>query len=321
MTGCEAERPIARAESAAGPSGSPDPVVARPAAFELQSQSPRGPVGNPLCLRLDAPRVKVHLGEPITLVASLVNCSSQVQHVQDLLAPEFGFLQVWIRTPQGMEAVNKPVTLREGRGKAARPLAPGERLTAVVPIYFGQDGWTMTQAGEYRIRAEYGVESAPIASNPVTLMVQAPSNAVDRKAADILMTPEAGHFLLSGRDQRGEGSKRMTTLTQEYGESHLAPYASLALAFAASRDRFDPETKTFRTDGCSRAVEQFARAVPRVTDPVLAATGTATWSDCLKRLGRDAEASRAVSMFFESHPEARTLPGVSELVAPPLRKE
>ena len=323
VVGCEAQRPAGRSEQPARPAGNGGVVASAPATVDSaqQPQREQSVQTNPLCLQLDAPRTRVQLGEPVTLVVSLVNCSTEVQRVQDLLSPEFGFLQVWIQTPNGAEILNRPVANRDARGKPMRSVAPGERLSAFVPPYFGAEGWTMTRPGDYRIRAEYAVEATKVTSKPVGITVVSPENSIDRQAAEILMTREAGMFLVTGRDERGEGSRRMMAIAQDYGRSRLAAYARLALATAESRDRFDPQTKTFKKDGCERAADQLARAIPEVGDPVLAATGTATWIRCLKQLGRDGEATQALSVFFSSHPEAKTLPGVAQLLGAPARKD
>ncbi len=265
-----------------------------------------------LCLELQAPQEKVHLGEPFSVIASIVNCTSTAQDVQDLLSPEFGFLQVWIRRPDGQELLHKPIANRDARGKPTRSLAPGARLSAFVPVYFGPDGWTIGQPGRYRFRAEYAGEPTKLESNPVYVTVVPPQNAAEREAANLIMSREAGMFLASGRDERGEGSRRLTALERQYGLTYLAPYARLALAIAESRDRFDPQTKTFLKDGCERATEQLARAVPEVGDPMLAATGTTSWVRCLRQLGREKEVNSAVSTFWRSHPEAKGVAAVTQ---------
>lgn len=288
---------------------------------------PQSPPARPdgarsLCLELHAPRDTVQLGEPVTVIASLLNCSSSMQQVQDLLAPELGFLQVWIQPPDRSEILNRPVVYRDARGKPTQALAPGARLSAFVPVYFNPDGWTVTRPGPYRIRAQFGgLESTTLRSNVVTVIVQAPRNALDGKAAEILLTHEAGMFLSAGRDPRGEGTRQMKLLVGDYGTSRLAPYARLALAVAESRDRFDPDTKSFRTGGCEQATPELAQAVPKVGDPVVAASGTAAWVRCLRQLGRDAEANRALSLFFKAHPEAREVPAVAQLLGTPARKD
>jgi hypothetical protein len=289
----------------------------RPAVRQTPQAAPGRPGSAGLCLELESPRNSVQLGEPVSVIASLVNCSSDTQEVQDLLSPEYGFLQVWIQPPGGKELLQRPITNRDARGKPVRSLAPGGRLSAFAPVYFSPDGWVITQPGRYRVRAEYSGETTKLESKPAYVTVIPPENAAERRAAELMMSREAGLFLASGRDERGVGSRRLTALEQQYGQSRLAPYARLALAVAQSRNRFDPQTKTFIKHGCERAAEQLARAVREVRDPLLAATGTASWVRCLRELGREQDAKRAISMFFQSYPEARNVP----TVLAPARRE
>ena len=74
----------------------------------------------------------------------------------------------------------------------------------------------MKQPGTYRIRAEFGVDTTRLESKPVLVTVQEPQDATDRKVAELMMTPEAGMFLATGRDKSGEGSRRLATIDQEY---------------------------------------------------------------------------------------------------------
>lgn len=277
-------------------------------------------VRGPLCLVLDPPRRSIKLAEPITLVASLVNCSTSAQQVQDLLDPDLGFLQVWVRPPGAAEIRSLPVTRREGRGRPTRTLAPGERLTAFVPIYFGSAGWTMKSPGDYRVRAEYAVDTLTVPSNVVQIIVEASSRRADGRAADLFLTPQVGLFLLTGQDADGTGTRTMQGVVSQLGDSSLASYAHIALGMAASRSRFDPATKTFRAAGCERAASHFAQAIPNVSDAVIAAAGTARWISCLQQLERGREADRALAVFYQAHPSARTLPGVEQIVALPARR-
>ena len=298
LMGCESERP------AAGMTPGPQ--------AQQQAQQPATPARRgPLCLELEPPRRPVLLGEPVTLIASVVNCSSQVQPVHDLLRPDFGFLQIWLQPPSQPELLHKPVTyIREGRGKPVKSLAPGERLSAFAPVYFGVDGWTIKQPGRYRARAEYGAESVKLESPPVEFVVAPPETAADRQAAELMMSREVGMFLATGRDDGGKGSERLAQVEQQYGQSRLAPYARVMRAVASSRGDFDPETKAFRKDGCDRAIDPLARAIPQIADPLLAISGTTALVRCLREAGREADANQAASTFLRSHPAARDVPAV-----------
>jgi hypothetical protein len=297
LLGCETEPPAAGAQqSSASAKGAQSSKATR------------------LCLELQSPQERVQLGEPLSLVASLINCSSEPQQVDDLLSPEFGFLQVFIQPPDGKELLHRPITKRDGRGKRTQSLGPGERLSALAPVYASAEGWTIARPGRYRFRAQYAVEATRVDSKPIDVTVTPPETDADRQAANIMMSREVGWFLIAGRDEKSEGSKRLAALVKQYPQSRLAPYARVGLAVADSRERFDSSTKTFRQAGCERAVEELARAVPEVADLSLAATGTASWIRCLRQLGRDKEVAPAADTFRRSHPAAKDVPAVNQLL-------
>ena len=298
--GCEAERP------AAGAAPAPQPPQ------QQAQQTPPGRAGRAsLCLELEGPRRPVLLGEPVTLIASVVNCSSEMQQVDYPLSPDFGFLQLWLQPPSGPELLHKPAIRREKR--ETRSLAPGERWSEFAPVYFGIDGWTIRQPGTYRARAEFAVDKGKLQSKPVEFAVLPPETPADRQAAELMMSREAGLFLATGRDVGGKGSERLAAVEQQYPQSRLAPYARVARAVADSHGGFDPKTKTFRTGGCDRATEQLGRAIPQVADPLLATNGTTALIGCLRTAGNYDEANRVASMLLRSHPGARDVPAVLQM--------
>ena len=302
LMGCEAERPA----SGMTPASPPQPQQ------QAQQTPPVRAERASLCLELESPRRPVLLGEPVTLIASVVNCSSEVQQVHYPLSPDYGFLQLWLQPPSGSELLHKPVIRREWRGPA-RSLAPGERWSEFAPVYFGIDGWTIRQPGTYRARAELALDKGKLQSKPVEFAVVPPETPADRQAAELMMSREAGLFLATGRDDGGKGSERLAAVEQQYAQSRLAPYARLARAVAESHSRFDPKTKTFQTNGCDRATEQLGRAIPQIADPLLATNGTTALVRCLRGSGNYDEANRAASMLLRSHPGAKDVPAVLQL--------
>ncbi len=290
----------------------PPPVAEQaPAATAQQAQT--ASEKSRLCLELHAPRDSVQLGEPLSLVASLINCSSAPQQVDDLLSPEFGFLQVVIQPPDAKEELYRPVTNRDARGKGTRSLDPGDRLAALVPVYASADGWTLTRPGRHRFRAQYSVEAARLESKPIDVTITPPASQAERDAAEMMMSREVGWFLITGRDEKGEASRRLTTIVERYPSSRLALYARVGLAVFDSRDRFDPSTKAFRKDGCQRAADDLSRA-PEIGDPSLASTGTAAWIRCLRQMGREKEVDGAIATFMKSHPAARNVASVNQML-------
>lgn len=270
-----------------------------------------------LCLELLAPRGKFLRGEPVVLIVSLRNCSATGLAVFDLLAPEYGFLAVFARRPGDTAEVRyEPGYVREGRGKQSRTLAPGERLTAWIPLYVDRRGWFLTQPGTYSVRAELALEKGRADSNRVTFEVAPGSSEADKRAAEIFTTPEVGRALLDGGTPGSKAWSGLSAVVEKYSESRLAPYARLAMGLAKTRTYFDPATKSFQKPDCPRAVEDLQSALRRLEDPLFAAQGTAALSECLEALGQEGKARQSVFDYYRSHPEARSLPGVADVFQP-----
>ena len=332
MLGCDAKTPASDAPDASGPTPAQQPAPGTPseppavrsapaAAAEPPTRVQQAPARvpqaegsaqkGPLCLDLQAPRDEVLFGEPLSLVVSLVNCSPVEQQVDDLLSPDFGFLQVLMRPPDDKDQLYRPITKRDARGKRTRPLAPGDRLSALVPVYASADGWTLTRPGRYAFRAQYSLDVSRLESKSVYVTVAPPQSEAEARAASLMMSREVGWFLVTGRDDKGEGSRRLTAIVEQYPQSRLAPYARVGLAVADSHDRFDPATKRFKTNGCERASAQLAHA-PEVRDSSLASAGTAAWIRCLRQSGQDKDVNAAISSFMRSHPAARSVAALDQ---------
>lgn len=268
---------------------------------------------NALCLELTPGRTRVQLGEPVIAAVSLRNCSKEPTQVEDLLAPEYGFLQVSLSPPGGGPLLRwRPVVRREARGKRPRNLAPGQSLSAWIPLYAGADGWMLDRPGRYEVNAEYAVEGVRVSATPVAIEVEASAAPEERAAAGLLMNEAAALFLLTGHDKGERGSKSLSLLLRDHPQGPLTPYAQTALGIGRMQERFDPAQKAFRTADCQGAVELLKPAVRRVADPFLAAIGTRSLAQCLRALGRAAEAEEAIQGYSRSHPGGRELPGVLE---------
>jgi hypothetical protein len=267
-----------------------------------------------LTLELHAPRQSVLLGEPVVLAISVKNVAAKAILIEDQLSPEYGFLKLWIRPPGDQrERLYTPPALKDSRGKRPRRLPPGKSLSAWIPLYVGAEGWLLPRSGTYEVRAEYPTEKGALSAAAVRIEVKDPEGKDDRLAAELFMSREATLFFFLGGGEHLEGGKRaLLTIAQDYPQSALAPYARLALGLALSRQAFDPKLKTFRAPDYPKAVEELTWALPRLKDPILAATGTLALGESLRKCDRPSEAQRAIAAFFETHPQARTIPGVAE---------
>lgn len=274
---------------ACGRGGGDNAAVAEPGATAAAG------AGKPYCLELVSARERVLLGEPLTLMVSLRNCSDAGVEVRDLLRPEYGMLSVRIGHPQMEEdrAYNPPVR-RDGRGAGYVELAPGEATTAFVPVYFGRDGWQLEAPGSYTFQADYFVDELSLISNVIAVDVEIPDREPDLAAARAMMSPGAAtYYFLGGGDE--QGAAELGALVADAPDTPWAAYAELGLAMASTGDG------ALRSDTCERLEASLGGIA---ADWIVALRGLETLTECLHESGREADVQRVRSEFLSRHPHA-----------------
>lgn len=256
--------------------------------------------GKPFCLELASARDRVLLGEPLTLIVSLRNCSDEMHKVRNLLGPEFGLLGVRIgHREYEQEKFYYPAVRRDGRGRRELELAPGKMLSATVPVYFGRDGWQLYTPGTYTFQAEYFVDEMSLTSNVVMVNIENPQREADLLAAQMLMSSGAATFYyLGGGDEKGAAELR--GLVADLPDSPWAAYARLALAIDSANDR----DSLSRVEAC-RALETSLGEIEQ--DWIIALRGFETLSNCLRESGLESEIPRVTADFVSRHPRAAAI--------------
>ena len=63
-------------------------------------------------------------------------------------------------------------------------LQPGEQTEHTVPIYFGEDGWTFPEPGEYEVRArlQTGSDTPDALSTDISITIARPQSEADQAA-------------------------------------------------------------------------------------------------------------------------------------------
>jgi hypothetical protein len=252
-------------------------------------------------LELTVPKPRYWLGEPVTLVASVVNGSSEPVPLYPHLHPEFGFLDVRVTGPGGKPRTYYPPARREGRGAEPVMLAPGERRSDLVPLFFSSDGWFLTEAGGYEVEASFAPEKEPLVARPVRFEIRAPEAESDREAARFLMEPGTAGALYRG-PSGPEELARLEKVAEAYPESQLAPYAHLALGRYWNREAYDRGTKAARPADPKRALRSLELAAERVADPLLWTESSLELADCYELLGDD-RADEARDQALRRFPE------------------
>lgn len=256
----------------------------------------------PFCLDLFSSRSEVLLGEPVRLIVSLTNCSSEMQTERDMLAPEFGLLSVWVQRPgAAKEELYGPAVRRDGRGKRAIELAPGEALNAELPIYFGRDGWVLDREGAYSIRVEYPIGKDYIQSESLKLRVS-PDDAGDHAAANAFMQPHASRFyFLTGGDEKGE--HELEQIVEAYPDTIWASYSRLAIELnnVLSGD------SASRKASCQQLYDDASSTLASIPDIVTVYHGYQVLVQCLRDAGMDREAELTRDKFYAQFPQATDL--------------
>ncbi len=254
----------------------------------------------PFCLELTNARDRLLLGEPLTLVVALRNCSVEKAEVRDLLDVEYGLLSVLIGHPQKeQEQVYAPLVRRNGRGKGYVVLDAGEILTAVVSVYFGRDGWQVDTPGTYTFKAEYFVDDIALTSNVITVNIDSPQSEGDLAAAKRLMSADAAtYFYFGGGENNGAGQLR--ALVAEQPDSPWAAYANLGLEIGMASDT----NNASMADAC-RSLEASLDDI--VDDWIIALRGYEALSNCLQEGGLESEISRVTEDFLRQHPRAEAI--------------
>lgn len=253
-----------------------------------------------LCLQLFSPRSEVLLGEPVSLIVSLTNCSSETVSERDLLAPEFGLLSVWVQRPgEAKELLYSPPVRRDGRGKRAVKLPPGESLHAELPVYFARGGWVLDREGIYRVRVEYPVGKSYIESEPVELRVSSTRDKQQLTAARAFMQPNASRFyFLTGGDAKGQAE--LEQITDAFPDTVWASYSRLAIDL----NQVLSSDSVARKASCQLLRESISSTLTEIPDIVTASHGYQVLVDCLRDSGLHEAAEYAKNRYYRQFPQA-----------------
>ena len=101
-------------------------------------------------------RCRLHIRSAIRLrfACSRETSGHEALPIKGRLNPSYGVVRIEYRRP-GTEEWNvvEPLAWFEPVGDEYAMLLPGERTEQTVPIYFGDEGWTFPQPGDYEVRA------------------------------------------------------------------------------------------------------------------------------------------------------------------------
>jgi hypothetical protein len=258
-------------------------------------------MSRPMCLSLTSPRSSVLLGEPLTLLVRLENCSKTPQRAYETLGPEYGSLAIWVRAPDAGEELYRPPIRRESRGAKPVELRPGEFISALVPVYFDAEGWNLSRPGRYQFRAELrSPTGTTVSSKPIPVSIVA-LDSKSMMAAEKLMSERAARFLyLQGGDSAGR--KTLESVSREFSGSPWANYANLALAV----DSATTSSNTLARN--PEACRDIQSATSKIRDWALALGGYRAAVRCYRQVGDAKRATRVAEEAAQRYPQAQGIP-------------
>ncbi|PZN27396.1 MAG: hypothetical protein DIU71_17435, partial [Proteobacteria bacterium] len=147
----------------------------------------------------------------------------------------------------------RPLAWYEPADDDGAMLAPGEHTEQTVPVFFGEDGWSFAQPGEYEIRArlQLGDDFPEIASEVVSVTVVAPTSERDRAALEPLLDQhgaldeDIGRLIaFDGRIGAPQDMAPIERVVHEFPDTALGSALKLTLASHLLRPPIDTRTGT-----------------------------------------------------------------------------
>jgi hypothetical protein len=179
-------------------------------------------------------------------------------------------------------------------------LAPGEDIAAVVPIFYGGQGWTFRRPETYSITASYRGSAQrrneSLRSNRVTVAVAPENEAGAFLMNDSPASDEAGKFLLWQRgDHLHAGLGRLTNLLSTFPDSPVADYVLLALGRNLSRSFRNYAIGRVRQPDYAAALEYLQKVRTDRLPTFLQIQKNLDEARCLIGLGRQTQAREFVN--------------------------
>lgn len=222
------------------------------AAAEAEQAEPADSDQAAVELRIQAMPAAYPLGYPVAIRVLARNAGDEALPIKGRLNPSYGVVRIEYRR-EGAEDWNvvEPLAWFEPVGDEYAMLLPGERTEQTVPIYFGDQGWTFPQPGDYEVRArlQLGSDTEDAVSETVPIIVVDAHTPDDEAALRPLLNGgrrlnDAIGRLLSfgGRIVSEEGLADLEAAANEYGDTALGSAMRLTLVSHTLRPPIDPLT-------------------------------------------------------------------------------
>ena len=223
-----------------------------------------------LRLAVGTEKAEYVLGEPVYAMIVLENTGEQTQRVLRELRPEGEVVRIFLTGADGREVLFRPLGYGDHDDTAWIDLAAGDQIGVTASIFFGADGWTFTEPGQYRLTALYtwGGEGLPVRqlrSDTATVVIGPGDQGGTLLTRGDAASLEAGKFLTwQAGDHLELGRELLLGLLDGSRGSVLASHAAFALGRSWGEPFLDYRADEVRPADCAQAaslLDQVAVAV------------------------------------------------------------
>jgi hypothetical protein len=231
--------------------------VAVPTATSSQQQS-TAPVA--LYVRTRPERYVFDFAEPVTVELKLKNQTQAPMVVPDMLNPEFGLMELFIRDPKGQIQSYRPLFKLCGEARTVE-LPPGDKLYESVFLAYGAGGFYFEEPGEYQIWAIYTAGGLRLRSNALRIRMAFPQTSEDEDIALWTFGEEQGHVLyMRGARHLEKGTDQLHEVAKRYPTTHLARYIHYCFGNSQAREFKDVVSGQVQPPQLDEAVQQLTKA-------------------------------------------------------------
>ena len=203
-------------------------------------------------LRIQALPVAYPLGYPVAVRLIARNTSSVALPIKGRLSPSYGMVRIEHRRVGQREwSILEPLAWFEPMSDEEALLQPGEQTEHTVPIYFGEDGWTFPEAGEYEVRArlQIGSDTPDALSTDISITIARPQSEADQAAlrpligdSDRLDDASGRLLVFGGRIGTERAWDALEAAVEQHGDTSLGGALRLTLLTGRLRPPIDPHT-------------------------------------------------------------------------------
>ena len=231
-------------------------IAAPPAADPRQQQAE--PIA--LYVRTRPERYLFDFAEPVTVELKLKNQTGTPVVVPDMLNPEFGMLELFIRDPRGQVRPFRPLFRLCGEVRRTE-LPPGGKLYESIFIAYGAGGFYFAEPGEYQMWAVYGASGLRIRSNVLRVRMAFPQGQDDEEMALWTFGRDQGHVLsMRGAEHLRGGNDQLREVTDRFPETRLSRYIHYCFGYNQAREFKDVVQGKIRQPQPEEAIQELEKA-------------------------------------------------------------